>query len=239
MVNDGRDKALRVCVALRGRPLHGRAYGITLLQVQIITHADLIPVAHNRHPGQGEQHGVAQGQPLLVAVQHRREATADPSLVHVHLFVRGERIEDELFILFTDPFQIQFVVVTQPVGKAAGVRRDDHFLHRVAQRAGAFSGQADVEIFVEPEIEDQIQAVVVAEVVFVGLHLNIHFTEQDRLRVMLRNQATQMFEDPQPLFLITVSGLGGKMRRRVQAKPRNPELKPENNDVLNLFDHRR
>ena len=56
---------------------------------------------------------------------------------------------------------------------------------------------------------------------------------------MLLNQLTHMFEDPQPLFLIPTPGLFCQMRRRIQAKARYAKLEPEEDDVVDLFKHRR
>ena len=47
-----------------------------------------------------------------------------------------------------------------------------------------------------------------------------------------------MFEDPQTLFFITVSRLGGEMGCGVEAKSRHAKLEPEEDDVFNLFKHR-
>ena len=122
-VDNRRDKFFRVgcrkTAALRSRPLHGGADGVALLQIEVIPHADLIAIAHHRNAGQGKEYRVAERQPLQIAVEHRGQATADPALVDVHLVVRGEGIEDKLFVFLADALQIQLVVIAQPVGKTA------------------------------------------------------------------------------------------------------------------------
>ena len=53
------------------------------------------------------------------------------------------------------------------------------------------------------------------------------------------NKTAHMLQDPQPLFFVTVSCLSGEVGGGVQAKARHTQLKPEQNDVLNLFKYRR
>lgn len=62
---------------------------------------------------------MAERQPLPIAIEHRRQAAADPALIDVHLLFRGEGIEDKLFVFLANALQIQLVVIAQPVGKTA------------------------------------------------------------------------------------------------------------------------
>lgn len=62
---------------------------------------------------------MTERQSLVIAIQHRRQAAADPALIDVHLFVRGEGIKDKLLIFLTNALQIQLVMIAQPVGKTA------------------------------------------------------------------------------------------------------------------------
>ena len=55
---------------------------------------------------------------------------------------------------------------------------------------------------------------------------------------MLLNKTAHMLEDPQTLFFITVSRLRGQVGGGIQAEPRYAQLEPEEDDVLNLFQHR-
>ena len=55
---------------------------------------------------------------------------------------------------------------------------------------------------------------------------------------MLLNKTAHMLEDPQTLFFITISRLRGQVGGGIQAKSRHAQLEPEEDDVLNLFQHR-
>ena len=101
---------------------------------------------------------------------------------------------------FSYPFQIQLIMIAQPVGEAAGVRRHNHLLHRVAQRSCAFLRKADVEVLIEPEIQHRVEPVVLTKIIFVGLDLHVDFAEQDRIRVTLLDKTAQMLRDPQAAF---------------------------------------
>lgn len=139
---------------------------------------------------------MTERQPPPVAVQHGRQPTANTALIKVHLLIRREGIQHGLLVLVTDPFKIQFIVVAQPVCEAAGVRRHYHFLDGLDQRAGALAGEADVKIFVQPEVKYHIKSVIIAKIVAILRHLNVDFAEQYGLRIMLFNQPTQMFQEP-------------------------------------------
>ncbi len=129
-----------------------------------------------------------------------------------------------LLRFFSYPFQIQLIMIAQPVGEAAGVRRHNHLLHRVAQRSCALLCQADVKVLIEPEIQHQVEPVVLTKIIFVGLDLHVDFAEQDRVRVTLPDKTAQMLQDPQAAFFIPTSGLFCQVRCRIQAKARHPEL---------------
>src|SRR5438105_15454061 len=91
-------RLLAVCkAALRlVRPLHRRARAVALRQAEIVAHADLVAVADDRRPRQGEQQAVGEFEPPLIAVEHRREAAADAAVVELHLLLWSKGGEHNL-----------------------------------------------------------------------------------------------------------------------------------------------
>ena len=130
-------------------------------------------------------------------------------------------------------------MITQPVSEAAGVGRDDGFLYCVNQRARVLAGETDVKVFVQPEVKHHVKPVIITEIVAVLLDVNVNFAQQNGLRVMPLDKSAQMFQDPQPPFLLAASGLLCEMRSGIQTKAGNPQLQPKDNDIFDLFNNGR
>jgi hypothetical protein len=152
-----------------------------------------------------------------------RQPTANTALINVHLLHPARSIQHGLLVLVTDPFRSSSSWLRSQFGEAAGVRRHHHFLDGVDQRAGALAGEADVKIFVQPEVKHHVKPVIIAKIVAILRHLNVDFAEQYGLRIMSFNQPTQMFQEPQPAFLLAASGLFRQMREAAsRRKPETP-----------------
>src|SRR5260221_9953866 len=71
-----------------GRPLHGRADAVSIAEIDIIAHADLIAVIDDWRPGHREQQAVQQLDLESVISQQRCQAAANAEIDR-HARVRG------------------------------------------------------------------------------------------------------------------------------------------------------
>ena len=93
-----------------GRPLHGRTHGVAVTQVDVVAHADLVAVVHDRAAGQAEEQGVEQLDHPPVVVEQRDEPPGDAHValharilgvlgVHVVALVVGDHLEGQLVVV--------------------------------------------------------------------------------------------------------------------------------------------
>ncbi len=75
-------------------PLHGRTYGVSLVEIEVVAHPDLVAIPDDRRAGKREQDAI--GKLLMASVaQHRSESSADASAVKLHVLLRPESLEHE------------------------------------------------------------------------------------------------------------------------------------------------
>ena len=105
----GGDSAAEACVSV-GVPLHGGAYPVAVAEVDVVAHADLVAVVHDRRAGEREEQGVEELDAAAVVVYQRSEAAADADVdaharvcgvgeVHVVALVVGDHFEGELVMV--------------------------------------------------------------------------------------------------------------------------------------------
>lgn len=98
-------------------------------------------------------------------------------------------------------------MVTQPVDEAASVRRGHHRLQRLHHRGGALLRQADIEVFIKPEIEHHLQPIAAAEIMAIRFHLHVHFTQQYRVGVEALHDLAKMRQQRVAPRLFALPGL--------------------------------
>ena len=146
-----------------------------------------------------------------IAIQHRRQSPAYATLVNGHGFIRGKGADNLAFIAFADPLEIQFIMVTQPVDEAAPVRRGHHRLQGLHDRRGALLRQAEVEVFVKPEIKHHLQPIALAEIMTVIFYRDVHFTQEYRIGIEALYNLPEMGQQRVAARLVALSGLLDQM----------------------------
>src|ERR1700730_2959289 len=82
------------------RPLHRGTRAVALRQLQIVTHAEFITVTDHRRPGQREHQAVGEFKPSLIAVEHRRQAAANATVIELPAPRRPEGRNHRVALLF-------------------------------------------------------------------------------------------------------------------------------------------
>src|SRR3979411_1171290 len=74
-------RVFREATVWLGRPLHRRPRAVTLRQVEIVAHPDLVAIADHRRSRQRKHQAVGEFETATIASQHRRQATPDAAIV--------------------------------------------------------------------------------------------------------------------------------------------------------------
>ena len=91
--------------------MHRRSSTLALRQAEIVSHADLVPIAENRRAGKRKHQTIGEFDPPAVAVEHWREAAPDSAIIKLHLRLRSEGFEDRLPFLLTQAPQVELIVI--------------------------------------------------------------------------------------------------------------------------------
>ena len=147
-----------------GGPLHRRADRVSVAEVDVVAHEELVAVVDDRASGHRQQEGVEELGQAPVAVEQRRQATPDPH-VTLHAGVLGVLGEEIVALLVAHLLERELVVVAQedgplaPVGHVGGLRQD------LGDRVPLFLAHRGEQPGHEREVEAQVALVAVAEVV--------------------------------------------------------------------------
>ena len=131
---------------------------------EVVAHADLLAVADDRRAGQGEHQAVRQLQAAPVAAQHRREAAADAAVVQLHARVGPERREDRRAAPRRSAGRGRSrrgCAGSSPTGPSAGAAAVASGPRSAASASSR--GQGQEQVLVDPEVEQHVHAVAVAE----------------------------------------------------------------------------
>ena len=128
-------------VGLR-RPLHRRAHRIALGQAEIVAHAELVAVAHDRRAGQREHQAVRELEAPAIAFEHRREPPPDAAVIELHVLLRPEGGEHRLPLAFREPPEVELVVIAQEDAPLRGGGTRFRRLERFRERAESAAASA-------------------------------------------------------------------------------------------------
>ena len=101
-------------------PLHRRAHAVTIAELDVVSHTDLIAVIDNRRAGQRKQQCRQELDSAPVVGQQRRQPSSDPD-VQSRLGIRGIRQIHVVALFLGHHLERQFVVVAQEQGPLTGV----------------------------------------------------------------------------------------------------------------------
>ena len=102
-------------------------------------------------------------------------------------------------------------MVAQPVDEAAPVRRGHHRLQGLHHRRGALLRQAEVEVFVKPEIKHHLQPIALAEIMTVIFYRDVHFPQEYRIGIEALYNLPEMGQQRVAARLVALSGLLDQM----------------------------
>src|ERR1700758_1961758 len=147
---------LRETAVRLGRPLHGRARAFALRQAEIVTHADLVAVTKYRRSRRREHHAIREFEATPVAVEHRREPSANATLVELHVRRRPECGEYGLALLRRETSQVEFVVITQEHAPLRCRRALLRYAKRLPERCGVGARHRVERGLIDLEIEHHL-----------------------------------------------------------------------------------
>lgn len=225
-----------------GGPLHRGPHRHALVEIEVLTHADLLAVVERGGAGKGEQQRVDHAQPLRVAVEHRRQAAAQTPSVELHPLLGAELGEDLLPLGLAELVQGQLVVVAHERHPLAVVRDLRPGAKGVGQGGRVPPRQRQVQVLHVHEVEDhgQLLAVLDAEEGQLLLVGQIHLAQQHGPAVAPAREAAQV---PQKRVGIAQAALvldlvvqadREELGHRVDAEAVQTELQPEAHDLGDL-----
>ena len=146
-----------------GAPLHRRANPVAVAQIDVVAHAQLVPVVEDRGPGQREQQTVEQLDAAAVVLHQRRQPPADPEVDAGLGISRVDAIHVSAFLL-GDHFQRQLVVVSQEEHPLTDVGNGGHLLESIDDRKTVFHVNGDEDPRHQRKMKSRVTFVARAEV---------------------------------------------------------------------------
>ena len=236
-----RAKSAREKPALRsGRPLHRRADAVAVAEIDVVAHADLVAVVHDRASGQREEQGVEQLDDPAVVVEQREQAAGDAE-VAPHERVLGVLVPHVVALVVGDHLERELVVVAKeqsPLAVLGDLRRLGHDL---GDRVPLLPAHRHVHAGHDGKVERHVALVALAEVGDdVGRPL-VGLGQQDGAGELVIDR---LADAPQVLVgLGKVLAVGSvpleQVRHGVEPKAVQPELEPEADDVEHGVAHLR
>jgi hypothetical protein len=93
------------------RPLHWRAGAIALGQLEVIPHADLVPITNHGGSGEREHQAVGEFNAAPVTIQHGCEPASDAALIELHFLLGSKAFKYALALLFGQAAKIKLIVI--------------------------------------------------------------------------------------------------------------------------------
>ena len=119
-----------------------------------------------------------------IVPEHGRGAATDSAIVELHVRVRTEGAKDIGAFLVAQAPEIQFVVGAKKIHPLAVLRNLRQRRICIANRLRLFAGHRQPEMLVHEEIEDDVNAVALAEVHRHLVRREVRFRHEDRVAAM-------------------------------------------------------
>ncbi len=218
-------------------PLHRGAHPVSISEVDVVAHANLVAVIQHRRPGQREQQGVDQLD-LAPRAQQRRQATPDAQ-VDAGVGVVREDPDHEVALLVGDHLEGQLVVVPQE-GRPLTVGRDGRGLGQDVEDGEAVleldrhehaRHQREVEVHVAFVAGTEVRRRVGGPLVGLG--------QQHAIVELGVDVAAQVAQEAVGLGQVLAAGAGAleQVGHRVEAQAVDAELEPEVDHAQHLLAH--
>ena len=219
-------------------PLHRRAHGVAPLGGELLAHADLLAVEEHGRAGEGEQEAVGHPDAARVAVEHRRQPSAEPAAVDLHVGLGTEGLEHLGALLVGELVERQLVVVPHEGRPLAGRRERRPRRERLGERARVGPGHRQVELLHPDEVEEHLQlvAVVTEELRLAGVG-EVHLAEEHRIAGPARHERSELAEVLVRVGDVLTHGHAELLDEEgdgVHAEAGDPQLEPEPQHLLDL-----
>ena len=214
-----------------GAPLHRRADAVSVAQVDVVAHAELVAVVDDGRPGQREQERVHELDHPAVVAEERREPAADAQ-VDARLGIVRVGAVHVVALLVGDHLERQLVVVSQEDRPLAALRDRRGLGEDVDERIAVLHPHGHEHARHEREVEGHVALVAVAEVGDGVLGPLVRLGEQHPVGVPAVDVVAQPLQHlvglgqvlaVRPLLLVQV-GHG------VEAQPVDAHVEPEVDD---------
>ena len=177
-----------------GAPLHRGAHGVTVAEVDVVTHPELVAVVDDRRPGEREQQPVHQLDLATIVLHQRGEAAPDAD-VDPHLGIGGVGAVHVVALLVGDHLERQLVVVAQEDGPLAVLRDVRRLLEDVDDREAVLHPQRHEQARHEREVEGDVALVALPEVGHRVLGPLVGLGEQHAAREAVVDVGPQLLEE--------------------------------------------
>ncbi len=186
--DDREEKTLRVRSRESGvpvaAPLHRSAHAVAVADVDVVPHADLVPVIDDRRPDEREEEAVQQLDAPPVVPEQRCQPSPDAEVDPRPRIVGVDPVH-VIALLVGDHFESELVVIPQKNGPLGALRDRGRLGQDVQDRVPVFHAQRHEEARHEREVERHVAFVPLSEVGDRVLGPLIRLGEEHAVRVVL------------------------------------------------------
>ena len=211
-----------------GAPLHRRPHAVAVAEVDVVAHADLVPVVDDRRAGQREQEAVHQLDPAPVVAEQRREPPADTE-VDARVRIVGVHAVHVVPLLVGDHLQRQLVVVAEKQRPLARLRDRGRLRDDVDDREAVLHADRHEQARHQRKVEGHVALVAGAEVGDRVLGPLVGLGEQHAVRVPLVDVPPEFLQKRVRLGKVLARRAVAlvQVRHRVQPQPVDALVEPE------------
>jgi hypothetical protein len=162
--------------------LHRRARASPLRQLEIVSHAELVSIADDRSPRQGEHQAVRKLEAPPVTVEHRRKTPADAAIIELHLLRWAERVEYLLALLLGKAAEIELIMIAQEHSPLRGGRPRPRGIKGLDQKLAIGRSHCVEQSLIDLKVEHHMHAIAcIAEILHVGFWQHVGFRQNNRI----------------------------------------------------------
>ncbi len=223
-----------------GRPLHRRAHPVTVAEIDVVAHADLVAIVDDGRARHREEQRVHQLDLAPVVVHQRREAAADAE-IDPGTTVAGVGVPEKIALVLGDHLQGQLVVVPQEHGPLAGLGNLRCLPQDVGDRRAILLRDRQIHPRHERKVERHVAFVAIAEIEMGVLGPLVGLGQQHLVGMVRIHFGANPLQDVVGLGQVLATGALplDQVRNSVQAQPVDPQLQPVVQDTQHLAHHRR
>ncbi len=223
-----------------GAPLHRRAHAVAVADEDVVAHADLVAVVHDRRARHRQQHAVHQLDAVHVVVHQRRQAPADAEVdarlqvgriggVHVVALAARHHLERELVVVAQED---------RPLAAFGDVRR---LLQDLDDRVAVLLRDRHVHARHQGKVIGHVALIALAEVLAHVLRPHVRLGQQEAVLVLGVDGRADLLDDDVRLREVLVARAVAlhQVRYGVEPEAVDTHVEPEAHGLEHRLQHLR